>query len=472
MAYESLINQAKDYLKLDNSEFEEYYRKAAENLQNSYNKSLSLLEKQYTKDKNAAASQSMLNKRNMDQYLAARGLSRSGESVQEQINSNISLNNTLNSLADTNARQIAELETNKNADLLELEEKRLEHKSAADKWNAEQENKRREAAEEREYETMKIASQREYEDAVRKAEHELEAQIRAENARAEAEKAARDQEYKLEYYRLQQADKERLLKEERAYDEQQKKADREYEEAQKALEQEIKERLLAEERAYNDRVREQENKRKAEEEEKEREAKIKYYQMQQADKERLIAEERAYNESKNNANGASADSSPEEYNGLTASEKNYVTNMSGNIISNATGGRTSIKSTKERVAAYKLLQDLKSKGTPSKYLKAIEATLTSSGYTAPSDTEMRETALFERLDEIYDMAYKDTMTMMASQNISTAGARPIAINSAVNSQLAYLYKHCASLDGYYEMAERAGIDRNRAYKFILNQKKN
>ncbi len=545
MAYEALINQAKEYLKLDNSEFEEYYRKAAENLQNSYDQSLSLLKKQYVKDKNEAAAQSMLNKRNMDQYLAARGLSRSGESVQEQINSNISLNNTFNSLADTNARQMTELAKSKNADLLSLEEKRLERKNANEKWtteqafnvakaenakiereediareaqllaeerayqdavrqqsyaqqmamlNAEQAFKQRSAIEAREYETMKIASQREYEDAVRRTEYELEAQIRAEKARTEAEKAAKDQEYKLEYYRLQQADRERLLAEERAYEERQKKADREYDEAQKlsdrkyseaqkeaerkyaeaqkALEQANKERLLAEEREYNDRVRAQENQWKAEEEARELKAKNEYYKMQQADKERLIAEERAYNEGKKDNNSSPSDESKTDEGSLNSSEKSYIQNMTKNVISTATGGKSSISTANEKVAAYNLLKELKSKGTPSKYMKAIEYNLASAGYTAPDDTEIYETALVERLGEIYDMAYDDTVKMLSEKNVNSIAARPQAIQRARDSQLTYLYKHCSSLDAFYEIASKIGISYDRAYSFISSHKMN
>ena len=81
MAYEELIRKAKEYLAPEGGEFESYYRKAAENLRADYNSSLAELKKQYGKDKNAAAAQSMQNLRNMNQYLAARGLSRSGEGV-------------------------------------------------------------------------------------------------------------------------------------------------------------------------------------------------------------------------------------------------------------------------------------------------------------------------------------------------------------------------------------------------------
>ena len=231
MAYEELIRKAKEYLAPEGGEFESYYRKAAENLRADYNSSLAELKKQYGKDKNAAAAQSMQNLRNMNQYLAARGLSRSGEGVQEQLNANISLANTLSELADSNSRQMAELAKSRNSGLLALEEKRIDRKDANEKWlterafevakaenakaereediareaqqiaderayqdavrrekyayqtstrEAEQAFKQRSTAEAREYELMKIASQREYEDAVRKYERELEAEIRAE----------------------------------------------------------------------------------------------------------------------------------------------------------------------------------------------------------------------------------------------------------------------------------------------------
>lgn len=374
MAYEELIRKAKEYLAPESGEFESYYRKAAENLRADYNSSLAELKKQYGKDKNAAAAQSMQTLRNMNQYLAARGLSRSGEGVQEQLNANISLANTLSELADSNSRQMAELAKSRNSGLLALEEKRIDRKDANEKWlterafevakaenakaerdediareaqqiaderayqdavrrekyayqtstrEAEQAFKQRSTAEAREYELMKIASQREYEDAVRKYERELEAEIRAEKAKTDAEKAAKDQEYKMEYYLRQQADKERLLDEEREYEERikasdrkyneaQKQAEREYSAAQKAKEQSDEKRRIAEERAYKEKLAEAERAEKEKQARQAQQDKLELYRLQQADKERLIAEERAYNESKKNGAGTTGDGKAED----------------------------------------------------------------------------------------------------------------------------------------------------------------
>lgn len=531
MAYESLIEEAKKYLTLDNSEFEKYYSKATENLQQNYKDAIASLNKQYSKDRNDAAAQAMLNSRNMNQYLAARGLSRSGESVQEKINSNLSLNNTLSGLADSNSRQILELAKNKNDSLLSLEEKRLERKDANDKWTSEQafniakaENakiereediareaqqiaeerayqdsvrqdkyahemavmeaeqafKQRTAAEQREYEMAKILSQREYEDYIRNSERELEAEIRAEKARTEAEKAALEQQYKLEYYREQQRDKERLLQEEREYNasqkalEQQNKErliaeEREYNAAQKVLEQKNKERLIAEEREYERQLQEAKALQAEINAAKEQENKIAYYQLQQADKERLIAEERAYNEmlAKQKAESSASAANSNDEKSDSKNDSGYT---GKSIVQSVTGGKTKLTSTQENVAAYKALQNLAKNGVTPKQLTALEKELAGYGYTTPTDREINQVDVVKNAGDVYNQAYKSVEEQLAKQNIGSVAARPYALQSAEQAQLSYVREHTATTEAFYEICNLLNIDRNKAYRFLQSNK--
>ena len=508
MAYEELIRRAKEYLAPENDDFESYYRKAAENLKADYNSSLAELKKQYNKDKNAAAAQSMQNLRNMNQYLAARGLSRSGEGVQEQLNANISLANTLSVLADNNSRQMTELAKSKNSGLLALEEKRIDRRDANDKWlterafevakaenakaereediareaqqiaderayqdavrreqyayqtatrEAEQAYKQRSNAEAREYELMKIASQREYEDAVRKYERELEAEIRAEKAKADAEKAAKEQEYKLEYYARQQCDKERLLAEEREYEEAAKARDREYIEAQKQAEREYavaqkqaeqadKERLIAEERAYNEKLAET---TAAEKEKQARQAqldKLELYRVQQADKERLIAEE----------NAAS----------LSSSEKSYVNGTAKSILTAATDGGKKFTTLKERDAAYELLSELEKQETGAEYVDAVRSSLTAVGYKEPTADERRMLAVADAAERAYDEEYRKTTEQLAEEKINSIAAKPLAVENAVNARLEYVFTHVGDIKAFYDTCDLLSISRTAAYKYL------
>lgn len=524
MAYEELIRRAKEYLAPENDDFESYYRKAAENLKADYNSSLAELKKQYNKDKNAAAAQSMQNLRNMNQYLAARGLSRSGEGVQEQLNANISLANTLSVLADNNSRQMTELAKSKNSGLLALEEKRIDRRDANDKWlterafevakaenakaereediareaqqiaderayqdavrreqyayqtatrEAEQAYKQRSNAEAREYELMKIASQREYEDAVRKYERELEAEIRAEKAKADAEKAAKEQEYKLEYYARQQSDKERLLAEEREYEEAAKARDREYNEAQKQAEQADKERLIAEERAYSEKLAET---TAAEKEKQARQAqldKLELYRVQQADKERLIAEERAYNESRKSGADTTADDDAGQDGGtqkdaasLSSSEKSYVNSTAKSILTAATDGGKKFTTLKERGAAYELLSELEKQETGAEYVDAVRSSLAAVGYKEPTADERRMLAVADAAERAYDEEYRKTTEQLAEEKINSIAAKPLAVENAVNARLEYVFTHVGDIEAFYDTCDLLSISRTAAYKYL------
>lgn len=526
MAYEELIRKAKEYLAPENGEFESYYRKAAENLRADYNSSLTELKKQYSKDKNAAAAQSMQNLRNMNQYLAARGLSRSGEGVQEQLNANISLANALSELADSNSRQIAELAKSRNSGLLALEEKRIDHKDANEKWlterafevaeaenakaereediareaqqiaderayqdairqekyayqtaarEAEQAFKQRSTAEAREYELMKIASQREYEDAVRKYERELEAEIRAEKARTDTEKAAKDMEYKMEYYLRQQADKERLLAEEREYEERIKASDREYSEAQKAKEKAEQKRLLAEEREYKEKLAEAERVEKERQARQAQKDKLELYRLQQSDKERLIAEERAYNESKKNEAGTGGDGKREDDTrkdtaSLSSSEKSYVNSTARSILSAATEGGRKFSTLKERGAAYELLSELAKQETGAEYVDAVQNSLVAVGYKEPTADERRMLSVAGGAEAAYNDAYRKTVERLAGENINSIAAKPLAKENAADAQLGYIFTHTGDTQAFYETCDILSISRDAAFRYL--QKKN
>ncbi|MEG2004100.1 MAG: hypothetical protein RR057_05825, partial [Clostridia bacterium] len=204
-------------------------------IQNSYSQSLAMLKSSYENEKNSAAAKSMLDAKNTDQFLAARGLAKSGESVQEHINSNLSLNNTLSSLANSNINAGVQLAKSKDSALSSIEKSEAEHaaekeKSEIAKAQRNEDIKREEKhiADEREYQKEKTDAQRQYEDLIRKSESDLAAQI-----------AKEQREYNEKKYLKELSDKERLINNERAYNESVTESEREY-----------KKNLLNEQREY------------------------------------------------------------------------------------------------------------------------------------------------------------------------------------------------------------------------------
>ncbi len=113
MDYKELIELTKkaleSYSQAD-EELEALYRQAKERNQKSYELSKQQLAEQYYENRNQAAAKAQLDAKNMHEFLAARGLASSGESVQAKIDSNMALNNTLASLAKENMRALTELE--------------------------------------------------------------------------------------------------------------------------------------------------------------------------------------------------------------------------------------------------------------------------------------------------------------------------------------------------------------------------
>lgn len=119
------------------AELEALYKKAKENNISSFENAKKELSTQYAEDKNAAVTKGKLDEKDMNQFLASRGLSTSGESVQAKIDSNISINNSLSSLAKVNASSLSALEQEKHDKENELDTELNEKKLNLEQWKAE-----------------------------------------------------------------------------------------------------------------------------------------------------------------------------------------------------------------------------------------------------------------------------------------------------------------------------------------------
>ncbi|HAN21976.1 MAG: hypothetical protein A2Y15_05630 [Clostridiales bacterium GWF2_36_10] len=140
MDYDSLIKETKkalDGYSNVNTELEALYKKAKDNNTAGYNLAKQQLNKQYIVDKNAAVTKGKLDEKDMYQYLASRGLSSSGESVQTKVDSNISINNSLSDLAQKNTNALTALEKEKLVYESELDTELADKKLNLYKWKTE-----------------------------------------------------------------------------------------------------------------------------------------------------------------------------------------------------------------------------------------------------------------------------------------------------------------------------------------------
>ncbi|PKM60996.1 MAG: hypothetical protein CVU97_07475 [Firmicutes bacterium HGW-Firmicutes-21] len=140
MDYDTLIKETKKSLESYssiNTQLEELYRQAKQKNAASYDLAKKDLDEQYNTDRNSAVTKGMLDEKDLHQFLAARGLSSSGESVQAKIDSAISVNNTLNELAKQNTRSLSSLEQERLNAESKLDTELAEKKTELDKWQTE-----------------------------------------------------------------------------------------------------------------------------------------------------------------------------------------------------------------------------------------------------------------------------------------------------------------------------------------------
>ncbi len=121
--YDALIKETKDKLRSYSDAtavITKKYAEARAQYEAAKEKSAQILEKNYSRDRNAAAAQVKLDEKNTGEYLASRGLATSGESAQAKLNSNISLNNALSGLSAEHESKLADMLSEKDEYLSRL----------------------------------------------------------------------------------------------------------------------------------------------------------------------------------------------------------------------------------------------------------------------------------------------------------------------------------------------------------------
>ena len=96
---ESIKSSLEAYGKQSDETLTSLYAAARDEYNKSYNAALDTLDARYEADKKQAYTKKAADDKNMGEFLAARGLSRSGESVSARIASDVSLGNTLSALS-------------------------------------------------------------------------------------------------------------------------------------------------------------------------------------------------------------------------------------------------------------------------------------------------------------------------------------------------------------------------------------
>lgn len=201
MDYKSYYEEARKKLESQNSisEFRKYYENATKRINSSYDSSMDEISEKYRSDVNEAEAKSMIDKKNTAQFMASRGLSRSGEAEQEEINSNLSLNNTMSSLAKDKSHAEKELAKQKNELLSNAERDYLGHKADYDKRLDEEASKIAENMSEEDRRNADIAR----ENQMLNQEREYEEQSKREQREYEKQKIQDDHDFKEKMTRLQ-----------------------------------------------------------------------------------------------------------------------------------------------------------------------------------------------------------------------------------------------------------------------------
>ena len=134
---ESIKNALEAYGKQSDETLTSLYAAARDEYNKSYNAALDTLNAQYESDKKQAYTKKATDDKNMGEYLAARGLSRSGESVNARIASDVSLGNTLSALSSGLRESQNTLASDYGKALANLAIEEANKKAENNRWTAE-----------------------------------------------------------------------------------------------------------------------------------------------------------------------------------------------------------------------------------------------------------------------------------------------------------------------------------------------
>ncbi|MDD4125376.1 MAG: hypothetical protein PHW77_06620 [Eubacteriales bacterium] len=373
--YKDYLEEAKQYLQKNSpafSAYEDYYQKAVNNIGEDYDASAEKLNAGYLADTNQAVAQSAINAKNIAQYMASRGLSRSGEAEQETINSNLSLNKALSELASSKYNALSELYANKNQSLLALEKEYAAKKDENEDWL--------------------------YSAAFDLASAQLSSDRRDEDiAREEANSVS----------------------------------EREYEEYIRQLEKEYEKQLLEEKRAYEDKVRQEEQ----------------AFKLEMAVK------------SETETEGES-----EAENGYTPSQTPSA--LAKSAVTSYTADGKKVSGITDRIKLYDYLTELAEGGIAESYMKELLVSLKASGYSEPTEEEIRAYKTAADSEDSYKSRRESYYQMYIALGIDDSKAGEWAEKAAVFSRLDYCYTNSETAEEFGACCEILGISESLLDEYL------
>ena len=134
---ESIKSSLEAYGKQSDETLTSLYAAARDEYNKSYNAALDTLDARYEADKKQAYTKKAADDKNMGEFLAARGLSRSGESVSARIASDVSLGNTLSALSGGLRESQNTLASDYGKALANLAVEEANKKAENNRWTAE-----------------------------------------------------------------------------------------------------------------------------------------------------------------------------------------------------------------------------------------------------------------------------------------------------------------------------------------------
>ena len=220
MDYKDYIEEAKRYLEDPETleSYRTYYENAMKSIKDREQNAAAALERSYRDDLNAAAAEMRLQQRNTAQYMASRGLARSGEAEQENIERSLAYGAdaaklarqkyaSLTSLAEESEKEINSLEKERLSRIAD-EKKRISSEAraiagveyeAAQKA-AQNETEDRRLREEREYNESLVRLKAELSEAAAQKAREADAAEAAIKRIHEASEAEKEREFKAREY--------------------------------------------------------------------------------------------------------------------------------------------------------------------------------------------------------------------------------------------------------------------------------
>ena len=422
MDYKDYLEEAKKYVSGGDiaESYRQYYENALKTINAKRENAASDAEKAYRADLNEAAAQSALAGRNTAQYMARRGLARSGEAEQEYIDRSLALGKTASKLAEDRNKAIRSA----NADAEEAI-------SALDRYYAEKTAEAEKRAEER---ADEIASKNYGTDRA-DAEYEREQKAKAE-----------ERAYTENLTRIKAELAEAAAQKEREYNASEAAKKREYDSAEAAKKREYDSAEAEKKRAYD-----------AEESAKKRE-----HELEMA-REKAILGASGKDAKTESGEETQADGGKTE---AAYEPKQTAVSLAKQAVAGYLGSDGRIKDESANIAIFEYIESLRDAGVSEKYLKDLSVAFGAYGYKEPDEDDITAQKALAETAPVYERAYQAAYTPYKRLGASDATAHAKATKYAQNARMEYFLKQYGATALFKKCCSAAGISEKDASAFL------